>query len=504
MAASSSSPVDWGAALAAWLPQQRWFGGKARQIARVHLGQQFPFDGCWLVVARVDYVDSGAEDYLVPLRKDPSAGLADAFATGDFAAAALRWIGQGRRLTVDSTALVGTPTSRISPQAVAELAEQWRAIEGEQTNTSLVYGDRLILKLFRKLENGLSPDLELTAHLTERVGFRHTAALAGAIELCEPGREPRTVAMLQEFVPNRGNAWSVALGELAVLQSRYGALAPPTAEPPRSASARDWFAPPDAEPVVPQPLAAAAAWARLLGRRTGELHLALADDRGDERFAPQPITLADQQRLAESASALLHRALALLVRRRPTLSAADAALADEVVAAEPRLLARLASFAGQPIAAQRIRCHGDYHLGQVLATDDDFVIIDFEGEPARSLAERREKHSPLRDVAGMLRSFDYAQAVARRAAPLAGGTAAAAWSELWHGVSRRAFLAGYLGATRGTPLLPPADRPEQLMALAEVYVLEKAIYELSYELNNRPTWVSIPLAAVAALAGQTA
>jgi maltose alpha-D-glucosyltransferase/alpha-amylase len=338
--------------------------------------------------------------------------------------------------------------------------------------------------------------------LTDRVGFRHTAPLAGAIEYVRAGQEPRTIAMLQRYVPNQGDAWSATLADLKALCKRLAETSSPAGQ-------QSPVATPLAELLSAPPAAIdQQRWERphLLGKRTGQMHLALASDHARRSFAPEPLSIEWQRALADGADKLTRRTLRLLEERLDALAPADRKLAAAVIGDQQRLLGRLAEFAARPIAGLRIRCHGDYHLGQVLWTGDDFTIIDFEGEPTRSLAERREKHSPLKDVAGMLRSFDYARHVAlaewRRKEQRDDASSVAAGLSQWLDEASRAFLAGYREEVDASCLLPPVEDLASRAALCGVYLVEKAVYELSYELNNRPDWVSIPLAALVALAGE--
>jgi maltose alpha-D-glucosyltransferase/alpha-amylase len=235
----------------------------------------------------------------------------------------------------------------------------------------------------------------------------------------------------------------------------------------------------------------------LLGQRTGEMHLALASAPQDPVFAPQSLSTLYQRSLYQSMRSSIRTSFGLLRRRRSTLSPADAELADLVLGREQELLHDLRSITTERIDAKRIRIHGDYHLGQVLFTGNDFVVIDFEGEPQRPLSERRIKRLPLRDVAGMLRSYQYTTLMALRVAMETGveepdhAAALAEWADAINRWLAAAFLRGYLGTVEGTPLVPA--EPRHLRLLLDALWLDKASYELEYELNNRPDWVAIPL-----------
>jgi maltose alpha-D-glucosyltransferase/alpha-amylase len=301
--------------------------------------------------------------------------------------------------------------------------------------------------------------------------------------------------MVQEYVTNQGNAWQVTVEELGRFFDRVlGSPAPPLDGDPLAAalSERALQLPPLLEAV-----GAYLPLADVLGRRTGELHATLAEARpGETAFAPEPL---DAGALAALLAAMKDDArghLDLLESSIPRLDARQAAHAREVISRRDQLLDQFD--AGRVHDAGRaIRCHGDYHLGQVLVTEGDVVILDFEGEPKRPLSERRRKTSPLRDVAGMLRSFSYAACTALTAATQARPEDAERlqpWAGLWEATVSAAFLRAYRSAAADADVLPA--RRADLEALLRVFTLEKALYEVAYELNSRPEWVHIPLGAV--------
>ncbi len=307
-----------------------------------------------------------------------------------------------------------------------------RRLGGEQSNSSVALGEALVLKHFRKLAEGVNPEAEMTRFLTEHTSFRHTPRLAGHVEYRDEAGRTTTLAVAQELVADAHDGWQWVLEQLG--------------EPAR--------------------VAAAAVALRRLGQRTGELHRALASDRGDPAFAPEPIAVADIAAWTEGVAA--------------QLVAARAALGREAISVDLAVVRRgLAPMIGR----QKIRHHGDFHLGQTLyrPAAGDWMIIDFEGEPLRPLEERRRKHVALRDVAGLLRSIDYAAA----SVPGAGASLRA-----WEAEAGGAYLEGYR-ATTGTALfLPESD--EAVRDVVAVFELEKAAYEVVYEANNRPDWIGIP------------
>ncbi|MBV9578760.1 MAG: sugar phosphotransferase [Chloroflexi bacterium] len=417
----------------------RWFGGKSRAMVDARLVDS----ACWaehasVSLVEVAYASGPSETYVLTERfEEPEVGHA-----------LLRHFVDGATLPTErGGALMFRPT-HILPTRVADGLEPVELLRGEQSNTSLRFGDTLILKLFRRLQFGPNPDVEIGWFLTEHTGFAGTPPVAGSLTYTSPEGQDAALALLQQFVPNRGDAWTTTLARVrSVVDGAPGA----------------------------ESLRAIAR----LGTTTGELHVALASATGE--FAPEPISAADLQVWQASLEA--------------EIGLVTDALAAHAVALDPRLLRERAAGLAALEGSLKIRHHGDYHLGQVLERlDGDYVIIDFEGEPTRPLALRREKRSPLRDVAGMLRSFDYARHAALRASGRAADHPAAHAAAAWYAAARQAFLEAYLLVARGQPRLVPETIEGPLGALE----LEKAAYEVIYELNNRPDWLPIPLAAFAA------
>jgi trehalose synthase-fused probable maltokinase len=315
-----------------------------------------------------------------------------------------------------------------------------RVITAEQSNTSIVFDDELILKVFRRLEAGVNPELELLRFLTER-NFPNIAQLAGWYAYL--GRPmDATLGVLQEYVRNGADGWELALDELETSPEKFLSRL------------------------------------RRLGQVTGHMHTALGSDSSDPNFAPEEPSVEALALLTATVEEEISR---IFVELPEDIEALDPIRGrGEEVRESLALLSHAGSF------GRIIRHHGDFHLGQTLFADDDWVILDFEGEPARSLPERRRKRSPLRDVAGMLRSFAYAVS----AVEILRGTPA---PEGWEDRAREEFLTGYLETVDGT-LLPAGEAAVE--RLLTVFELEKAVYELRYELNNRPDWIHIPVAGI--------
>jgi trehalose synthase-fused probable maltokinase len=359
------------------------------------------------------------------------------------------------------------------------------ALTGEQSNTSLLLGGRLIAKSFRRPRPGANPDFEFAHFLTTRTGFPHTPGLAGWMEYQAQGREPMTIALLQPFVENSGDGWSHALKSL---ESLAGLLA--GEPPPANVEAGEHRLRALGSELLDD--------LRTLGTVTGELHVALAAPDAPPAFRPEPISDADVAAWREQVAGETEAILAEAAQRLETVPDPARERVAALVERWPTLgghLLDLSPLAGD--GCHKIRIHGDYHLGQVLRTRTGYVVIDFEGEPARPLAERRAKGSPLRDVAGMLRSFDYAAQTVLAGRDAGERKALAPWLEAWERQARGAFRRAYLEAAERSPVpLVPAQgaRVEQVTS---VFELGKAAYELRYELSHRPAWAGIPAAGIA-------
>ncbi len=432
-----------------WLPHCRWFSGKARGLAGLRIVDAAKLGAAWLFAIQSTYADGSADIYTLPLSIASSGVdavaviaelpedrvLCDATHTAEFRAALLQSI------ATDSThgALRGESGAGLAAMFPKGTVPDSRVLKAEQSNTSLIYGERLFVKLYRRLVPGINPDAEVLRFLSERTDFRAIPAFCGTVTWGESA-----LALALELRANEGDAWVLALREF-------------TRDTPASRPA--WLQ-----------------LAHRLGQRTGEMHRALASTDALAEFAPERVQPGDLARMADRSNTASLRSV--LHARLPTLPAATRALAESALLALDRALPTPTTRLGW-----KTRTHGDYHLGQVLFTGDDFIIIDFEGEPARPLAERRAKSPPLRDVAGMLRSFHYAAHAGRRQSG-----ASLEQAEHWASQSQAAFLAGWREATHASPIAA-ADEA----ALLRFFLLEKALYEIAYELNNRPDWLDIPL-----------
>jgi trehalose synthase-fused probable maltokinase len=512
------------------LKSRRWFAGKARAIELVRIVESVPIpcrsSAVALLFILVEYRDGTPETYAFPvtaalgeqaaqIQKDmpgtivttlkvrtkeceQTGVLYDALWNPDFSRTLLSAIGQGSRFTGETGTLIASSTQAYGKLISGGAALEPAVMNAEQSNTSVAYGDRLLLKVFRRVENGVNPDLEIGRILTT-MNFPHTPPVAGSIEFIRANGETITMAILQGFVHNQGDTWKYTLEAFDRYLERCRAQ--PTGR--------------EDELILNEPLLEMVqkeipTFARELigpylesgvriGQRTAQLHVALANVQNNHDFTPEPFSLEYRRSRYESMCQLASQTSSLLKRRLNDLPSDTEQEARLVVNSEPQVLDRFRDFFELKTSALRIRCHGDYHLGQVLYTGQDFVISDFEGEPARPLSERRMKHTPIMDVAGMLRSFHYAPyaALSRQQSnflPEGDGGRLDPWVRIWYGLVSVVFLKGYLGIAGRASFWPRSQ--EEFQVLFDAHLLEKAVYEIRYELNNRPGWVKIPIRAV--------
>jgi trehalose synthase-fused probable maltokinase len=425
-----------------WVTQQRWFGAKSRPVAHarvldtVVLRTAEPQFG--LAIAEIRY-ETGAHDiYQLVYAEREGEEIVDGLEDPVLARELVSAMRSGLTVQGEEGIVEFRPVEGFA--ALGRELLDARPVGAEQSNTSIVFDDELILKLFRRLEPGINPELEMLRFLTEH-GFGRIPQLGGWYQY-SGGPLSATLGILQQFVRNGIDGWELALDELS--------------------RAPDEFL------------------ARLhrLGQVTGEMHTILGSDPNEPAFAPENASAEALALLTATVDEEIERVFLHLPDDDERL-APIAGRGEEV-----REILRMLTHSGS--GGKIIRTHGDYHLGQTLWSEGDWVIIDFEGEPARPLAERRRKRSPLRDVAGMLRSFAYA---ASAASLLRGADVPETWEEQ----ARGQFLDGYL-ATVDPQLLPSGQAAiDRLLA---VFELEKAVYELRYELDNRPDWVQIPVAGI--------
>jgi maltose alpha-D-glucosyltransferase / alpha-amylase len=503
-------------ALGAFLQRQRWFGGKSRALRAARFVDwgllRRGARPIFITIVQADYQDGGRDQYFVPIALVDGADAAAVLSTAP-QAVITRLTGARKGLVVDGAAdeatlgalleifdrqdagrtRRGTVRIRRTP-AFAQLRGEGplppRHLGAEQSNTCIAFGDRLIAKLFRRVEPGPNPDVEIGEHLTTKTTFRRAPRVVAFLEYEPAGEPPSThLAEVTEMVHSQADGWNHALAELDRFYDDVQGRPAPTAELTPSLGPLDLAAAP-----TPAAMCQLSGMyiddAQQLGRRTAELHLALASDTAAPAFAPEPFTKDDVARVAADAIG--------------QLQSVRGSLGDGMFDRLARRLHLLRDGQnGQPLrlSTARTRIHGDFHLGQVLWSEGDFYLIDFEGEPARSLEERRRKDSPLKDVAGMLRSFGYAAYAAlfaRSAGRAEDVDRLEGWARAWQTWVGASFLKGYLATAGSAPFLPQDHG--QRASLLDLFLIDKALYELKYEMNNRPDWVRIPLRGLAELA----
>ena len=513
-----------------FLKLRRWFAGKARVIHSVCILEFVPIQnrssGAALLFIRVDYVGGASDMYTLPLtaafaeqaaqiQQDlPGAIVAslkvqtkdsekigvlyDALWSPDFSRTLLSAIGSGCRFTGEMGALIAFPTQAYEDLIGGGVSLDPAVLKAEQSNTSVAYGDRVLLKVYRRVETGINPDLEIGRMLTA-MNFPHSPPLAGSLEYVRANNETVTVAILQGFVQNQGDAWNYTLEAFDQYVVRCRAQPPGSAHELTFAGSILEAAQGDIPLVARECIGPYLDSVSLLGQRTAELHVALATVQDNPDFMPEPFSLEYRRSRYESMGRLVSQTCSLLRSRLNDLPSTTEQEARRVLNNEPRMQNRFRAFSELETCARRTRCHGDYHLGQVLWTGRDFLISDFEGEPARPLSERRMKHSPIMDVAGMLRSLYYAPyATLLHQQPAChqedAGASLEPWIRFWYGWVSVAFLKSYLKIAERASFWPGTQ--SEFRVLLDAHLLEKAVYEIGYELNNRPHWVGIPIRGV--------
>ncbi|NUP07649.1 MAG: maltose alpha-D-glucosyltransferase [Polyangiaceae bacterium] len=520
--------------LAAYATQRRWFRGKLRPQTGARVVDVLEGTGEYgrvlITLLEIDFAEGEPQLYMIPLGfrsgeaaqhlqhqvphsiiaslsiepgprssvppsmslpapTEPQRGLLyDALVTGEAAKVFYGITRTAGTLTGEAARLEGVPYNALEEVLVAG-EPTIRHTELEQTNSTVQLGDRALLKVFRQIEGGVNAEIEVGAFLADNAPSVKVPRILGSVTLRPDSGDAAAVAVLTEFVPHQGLAWDLFTHEIeGVFEAALSMEQQPLLAAPNPYDAVSL------EP--PEPILRLAAHhlrhARKLGERTAEIHLALASGT-HPAFVPEPFTLMHQQSLFQRARGMLARSIELISKRKKELPHASRALYETLLHDQPRIEHALAEIIREPLDAVRARGHGDLHLGQVLFTGDDFVIIDFEGEPARPLRERRYKRSPLRDVAGMVRSFSYVAESSLRGGfqRVQDEARLRPWAEAWAAWTSAAYVDGYVTRLEGSVLVPKDIGTRSL--LLRFYTLEKCVYEISYELNNRPEWLFIPV-----------
>ena len=517
--------------LPVYLKGRRWYGGKSKKIKSLKIDEIIPINSnknqAYLTMVRIDYSDRDPEVYTLPLtfasgdRKteilntmastivvgikihnkgtDTEGILYDAMAEPWFCSAILELI-QRRRIIKTKEGVLAAETTSVFRKLRGSSSDSLTPspIRGEQSNSSVIFGDRLILKMFRRLERGLNPDLEICHFLTEKTSFTHIPLVAGFIEYKKAGQKiPITISTLQGFIPNQGDAWRYTVDEISRYYGRTASIDLDEEEVQKLSYSLFDLMGEETPPIANDLIGSYLESARLLGQRTAELHMALASAPEDPSFTPEPFTPFSQRSLYQTVRNISANGYKTLRKSLSNIKGDARKEIQDILDQENQVMSYFEAIRQGKISAVQTRVHGDYHLGQVLFTGKDFIILDFEGEPARSLTERKLKRSPLKDVAGMLRSFHYAAYGALFEEGARGSISAERlphqekFALFWYRWVSAAFLKSYLDTAGDTEFIPKESAKFDL--LLNVFLFEKAIYELNYELNNRPDWIKIPI-----------
>jgi maltose alpha-D-glucosyltransferase/alpha-amylase len=513
--------------LAEHVKRARWFGGKGRRLRRLRIADSLTVptedQPIYMLQLEATYANAPKDSYVLALgfashdlqvriareapesiiaqvvMKDGEGILYDAIANSDFRQMLLDLIARRCNKKMGRGRLVARRGSRFAQMlGDSGLDVTSRVLKAEQSNTSVIYDSTFFLKLYRRIEEGVNPDVELSRHLTEQTNFANLPAFAGSLQWHRERAEPMTIALLLQQVPNESDGWSYTLDNVersyGYALTVKGKLAEMSEQPVSIFQvATDALPPMVCDFIGPVYLEMVA----LLGRRTAQLHRALASLSTGPEVTPEPFSLLYQKALYQSIRALTLKVFGELEHNRGTLGEEASPAVEAVLNQKKVILGRLRHITDRKIRAMKIRTHGDYHLGQVLYTGKDFVIIDFEGEPARSITERRLKQSALRDVAGMIRSFHYAAQRTIRLRITRQGSDVdylQPWADLWYTYVSGVFLNAYRQEVAGAEFVPADEK--DFATLLRTFLIEKAVYEMGYELNNRPNWLMIPVRGI--------
>lgn len=508
----------------------RWFGGKGKKIQSISIAEQAAIDTrqerVVILLIEVNYKSGLPDLYQLPVtfasgeaadhirRDSPQAVIApirsrqgdgilyDALYSADWRNALFSMMRAQEKLPLEGKENLYFRNAELLRRYAEEQNPSSRILSAEQSNSSITYGDRFFLKIYRKVDRSINPDLEITRFLTEQTNFAHVPRYAGSIEW-EAQKGTLILGMMQEMIDSHTDGWKYMLEELKKYKEKiqtgnYSELLKkplPDIGIPGIAAAMSPTLKELLDPVVCEKAA-------MLGLRTAEMHLALLDGKQDPAFAPEEFSQHYQRSLFSSFQSITRSAFQLLEQNMQQLPDQIRKEAESLTLRKAEILNRFRDIYKKKYDIVKIRIHGDYHLGQVIFKGPDIMILDFEGEPARSYSERRLKRSALRDVAGMLRSFNYAAYSILLLDNKVHGTETQQllpYLEQWQHYIGGIFLDAYAGKVSGTMLIPE-DRTE-MMQLLQIYILEKAVYELGYELNNRPDWALIPIKGIKSITG---
>lgn len=484
--------------LPAYIKTCRWFAGKARRIAAVCIDHILTVKApagtgvFYLLIVKSKYRTGKLEQYLLPIAlllpdhpeaQNPKCNianvvidntemiLADAIYDDTFRKALFHFLFNNAKIKQTNGTIHFERGKAFNENDFSENIDS-RVLNADQSNSSLIFGEKYFLKIYRKLFRETNPDVEVVSFLTQKAGYTHIPAFAGTFYWKKAYSAPITFGMMQEKVESIKDAWSLTGDYLN--EYIYGVVVGNI----------------EVKQVVLDQVA-------LLAKRTAEMHIALGSDPGDHAFAPESFNDEYRDWLSSHFDVLLKRRLQLAKDNYPALDDKGKVLADYFQQQAGNIRKFFARIKSEPVTSLRTRIHGDYHLGQVLYDGSDYIILDFEGEPESSISNRKIKHSPLKDVAGMLRSFHYAVSAklyfSSETKDMNDEVIEQA-AQHWYNVVSTHYLQHYFETMQAGNLIA-AEKSEQAFLL-EMHLLEKAIYELGYEFNGRPAWVKIPLKGI--------
>ncbi len=496
----------------------RWFGGKAKTISKMGIHKVIPLkvegDVHFLTIIEVHYVQRLPDLYFLPIGFVPSDNIFDKVeytaqsvvcraeiqgksgfildSSYDRSFRDFLFVCMERKVRLKEGDGVLEFNSSVFTKLNAGQVES-KILKADQSNTAIIYNDQYFFKFYRKLEKEINPDLEIVRFLSENTSFRNSPKYAGSVEFHDSEGKTIVLGLLQEKVENQGDAWNVTVDSVGRFYERIITKVKKEKLPKLINKSALKF---EEAPEIMQEFIGKGFYERVvrLGQRTAEMHLALASDTSDPAFTPEYFTSNYQRSLYSSLRKLVKDRFKLLEHSLPKLNQETQELAQKVLAMEDKVLECFSEIYHVRINAIKTRIHGDYHLGQVLFTGKDFIIIDFEGEPGFSFSERRLKKNPLKDVAGMMRSFHYAafgKILLNENYRQRDLEFLEQWAEHWQHYVSRFYLGAYLERMGKKSTLSEEDE-----VLIRTYLIEKAVYELGYELNGRPDWVIIPLRGI--------
>lgn len=506
----------------------RWFTRKMKPIQKIRINEAIPItedeENSFLLLTEVFYLEGSSEFYILPvslidelkaqevLQENPNSiiawfddanskrALVDAVHCSGVQNWLLKLISQGRKLKVNDKYLCPQKSLKYKKDfwttLCNEVSPSW--LKTEQSNSSIVYSKKAILKLYRRIEEGSNPDVEINNFLSEETNFKAVPSFLGSIAFQAKGHEPITIACFQEYIPNQGNGWNFSLDAIQSFYDKTLAnrnkvneiiLAKESEAKSENPQHKEFLKDLIGEFYLEM--------IQQLARRTAEFHIALNSKKTKADFLPEPFSILYQRSVYQSMRGNLKRVFSSLSRSLRDLPQELQEDSNELLKRENEILNIYQKLTNKKINTSKIRIHGDFHLGQVLFTGKDFVLIDFEGEPVKPLSERRLKRSPFRDVAGMMRSFNYvanSSIIKNSSIRLEDSEFLNKCSELWYKEVSSLFLSEYLVGIKDQTFLP--KNREEILLLLRCFMLDKAVYELSYELNSRPDWLAIPIKGI--------